>query len=127
MRRAFDMLTFDNIECIADMSYMVKCSICGCREKNIVLDYNIARSIQLFNRKGFKTSFCCEGHGKFQPYVTFKSAFILLYKDMLPLTWTFEIYNDYVPRIYSEKRGWEDAIYELALFAEGLPSHIDVV
>lgn len=50
-----------------------ECKCCGHINKSAIeLDPNIAEAVSILNKKGYFTTFCCEGHGrKSLPYITF--------------------------------------------------------
>lgn len=57
-----------------DADFVMKCACDPSWETDLVnIDPNIAREIVILNRKGYKTYFCCEGHGMKDPdfYVVF--------------------------------------------------------
>ena len=57
---------FEGLE--SELKYYGTCSVCGNDGEMIELDANIAPTIQLLNKKGYTTKFCCEGHLEFNPY-----------------------------------------------------------
>lgn len=69
------------------------CIFCGENEVELIeLDPNIAAAISIFNKKGFKTKACCEGHGKEEGYIFFENDDLLHYTNIipLPLTWAID-------------------------------------
>lgn len=102
------------------------CSKCKHYNDSIILDPNIAPAISIFNRKGYRTLFCCEGHGNKIPYVYFEDNFIMSVIHTLPLTWYLDI-DDYqnmnVIIIRSFILDWREAVYDLILWAESIPEY----
>lgn len=110
-----------------DYKISFTCSKCENYNNGIVLDPNIAPAISIFNKKGYKTAFCCEGHGNKIPYVYFNySTSIFSVLQTLPITWyldiSYGIDNIGNVIIRSFIPDWKEAVYDLILWADSLPN-----
>lgn len=60
---------------------------CNCKCGKFEVDSNIGKAIVKLNKKGYKTKFCCEGHGKYIPaYIYFEENYEELMKK-IPKHW----------------------------------------
>lgn len=121
------------IDPFAIISYSTyKCAECGDKHfdvKLIPLDYNIAPTISILNKKGYYTMFCCESHeGEPTAYIYFSDIFIMdevirVEKYKLPDTWYIdeEDYNDGMFIIRSKRTFYPDNIRDIELWATSLP------
>lgn len=79
----------DNI--IRNKSFSGYCEKCGNFVCFYEIDGNISKAIEFFNKKGFFTDYCCEGHeGKYtcETYISFKSIDYFNYiNEYLPDSW----------------------------------------
>lgn len=81
----------ENVYTCVDPKVFTVCSYCGCN-RQLQIDPNIVEAISIFNKKGYKTKFCCESHGKRdRGYISFKDHTIDKYLYKLPLTWFDEM------------------------------------
>lgn len=74
------------------------CPNCGKASILIELDYNIGDIISTLNKKGYRTNFCCEGHGiNDNGYISFRDVDanknILEYAKLLPDEFYIDIEN----------------------------------
>lgn len=114
------------------------CCKCQWITPHAVVDQNIAESIRLLNKKGFRTIFSCEGHGTTDGYIMFESRPISEYLHTLPLTW-FVWKHDYsyytygldgkdtpkkVTIIRSNPCDYYQAMFDLQEWVEQLPNCI---
>jgi len=93
--------------------YNTKCSKCKAEGKEqIILDYHIADTISILNKKGYRTKFCCEGHyeeqikdfAEFEPnyfenYLSYRDATMY---DYLKDEDDTEIFNGYSYIMFEE-------------------------
>lgn len=104
-----------------------QCSFCGVSDVELIeLDPNIAAAISLFNKKGFKTKACCEGHGKEEGYIFFENDDLLHYTNIisLPLTWAVDwpSYRDNIGFIIrADIRGYTQSLLDIWDYANNLP------
>jgi len=72
------------------------CDKCGFSGSFIEVDGNLGTTIEILNRKGYYTNFCCEGHKKNKKHSTIAQAYIYFKQDLkyfytikeyLPKTW----------------------------------------
>lgn len=103
-----------------------KCWSCRNEVDFIELDPNIGKVVQMLNKKGYYTKFCCEGHGKYNPYISFDQVDILDHVNTLPLEWELDerdyySYGGIVLRAVAPKWEWRQAIYVLQQWANSLP------
>ena len=71
-----------------------KCEKCGNEYfEPIQLDYNIAETISLLNKAGYRTKYCCEGHGNKNTYayIMFGNSCIMKHLNTLPITWEIDL------------------------------------
>ena len=62
-----------------------ECPECGNHAVGIELDFHIAPIIQVLNKKGYYTLFCCEGHSIYDGgYIYFEDDFAMRYIVYLP-------------------------------------------
>lgn len=75
------------------------CKKCGEEVEFFTVDHNINMIIRILNEKGYKTRFCCGGHGSedllffshsTQPYIFFKSIRYLPFLKPLPDGWEID-------------------------------------
>lgn len=126
------------IECddiTLDYTYILRlwklCSVCDKERQLIQVDPNIVEAISIFNKKGYITDFCCEGHGDGSAYILFKNHDIDKYLYDLPITW----YDDLMDRktyfgspkytirtcIRSDSCNYKEAMLDILEFASSLP------
>lgn len=104
-----------------------QCSFCGAGDVELIeLDPNIAAAISLFNKKGFKTKACCEGHGKEEGYIFFENDDLLHYTNTipLPLSWAVDwpSYRDKIGFIIrADARGYRQSLLDIWDYANNLP------
>ena len=107
--------------------YRKKCENCGNEYFDpIQLDYNIAETISLLNKAGYKTKYCCEGHGKSDTtaYIMFDGSRIMKHLNTLPITWEIDLdsvktkYCNVVIR--SEACNYEEAIMDIYDWASNI-------
>jgi len=55
-------ITISNKNIDTNVEYYMQCEECSSHTKMIVIDYNIAEAIEILNKKGYFTVYCCEGH-----------------------------------------------------------------
>lgn len=114
----------------ANTQYTIdECSCCMNRNFTAIeLDPNIAEAISIFNKKGYYTKYCCEGHGKnkSEPYIYFEDKDVMIqYMHTLPLSW----YVNYDALQYKDKfiiraDPWNhhEALFEILDWAKMLKS-----
>lgn len=86
----------DDTNITTSMNIIMTCRSCGERNNMITLDPNIAYAVGLLNQKGYKTKFCCEGHGTRSAYISFKkNAIDEDVLSLLPITWYIDRKNMY--------------------------------
>jgi len=58
--------------------FFIQCPVCNKLTKwvDLPIDPNILKAISIFNRKGYRTRMCCEGHG------LFSTAWVTFYNNM---------------------------------------------
>ena len=111
-----------------DFRYMLrKCPICGEWDVDMIpVDVNIVECVSILNRKGFKTKFCCEGHGEksTNAYIMFEDNSIIQFFNTLPITW----YHDYDSLknfgsicIRSESSDYVEGMLDIKEWAYSLP------
>lgn len=109
---------------------IAECKICGLRDYDAIeMDPNMAKVIRILNLKGYRTNFCCEGHGSYEPYIYFHSkgnvktdlVDFSLYK--LPLSWYLDLEDFRAGRIIirSDVTQYPDCIKDIEEFVVGLP------
>ena len=115
-------------------SIYCKCPSCKTEDLFIELDTNIAKAISIFNKKGYKTLYCCEGHKYTEnyydyiaSYIYFKDRSILEYIDYLPETWFLDYTNimdsgDIIIRSESF-HCFDEAMMDILQFAINLPTN----
>lgn len=106
------------------------CEECGeYIEEFLTIDGEIAPTISVLNKKGWKTLFCCAGHdGDSSAYIYFKSNKYLKYIAILPKGWKLDVI-DYTQRkdfIIRSKHGCYDS-FELYEWAQRLPKIPELV
>ena len=78
------------------------CKKCGLYGEFIEIDGNIGKTIEILNKKGYYTKFCCEGHKKnkkeytdLQSYIYFSNnlEYMNVIKEYLPKSWYID-YDD---------------------------------
>lgn len=101
-----------------------------CKTKLIQIDPNIAEAIRILNKKGYKTSYCCESHTLFKKI---DDAYILFDNDVrwlsslirsdLPFGWYID--TGFLKRdrfaIRAEYNDSKDYLFDLLKWAESLP------
>ena len=119
------------IDAIYNLKLWHKCSNCKREIESIQIDPNLTKAISIFNKKGYFTEFCCEGHGDINPYILFRDHTIDKYLYKLPITW----YDDLADRktyfgnalytlrtcIRSDKCNYKEAMLDILEFASSLP------
>lgn len=117
-----------DIDILPRVDFLTVCKYCKTDVKLIEVDYNIAYSISLLNRKGYLTTFCCEGHKSSYEYsdgyISFKDNSILEYIDYLPDSWYIDLQNlregKYIIR--TDVFDKSQAMTDLFSFCKGLPN-----
>ena len=95
-------------------------------EEFLTIDADIAASISLLNKKGWKTNFCCSGHeNSVDAYIYFRNNKYLKYIATIPKGWKVDV-NDYTKLnsfIIRSKYGKYDPteLYEWAKILYTLP------
>ena len=110
---------------------MTKCPKCKSKYVDMIeLDPNISKAISLLNKKGYFTSYCCEGHGRYDTgYVVFTNKYqVLEHLNTLPITWCLD-YNDIKQQkskliIRTEYCNKAEAMVDLLDWANGLPFNV---
>ena len=70
------------------------CPYCGHDGEFVCIDFKLAETISLLNKKGYRTKYSCEGHGKrLEPYIYFSAFQFTDNFNTLPSSW----YVDYNP------------------------------
>lgn len=104
------------------------CWFCGKDDIELIdLDPNISVVISIFNKKGFKTKFSCEGHGKDESYIFFENDEILTHFNIVPLPTSWFVdeasYRDNIGCIIRAKSSqYEKALKDIENFANALPN-----
>lgn len=92
-----DVVEYPELVVYPKVDYILnQCEVCGERDVHLIeIDPNIVEAISILNKKGYKTRFCCEGHGDENTlgYILFDNFDILDYIHTLPLTWNFDTYG----------------------------------
>ena len=87
----------------------------------IEIDEGMVEIVQVLNRKGYQTKFCCEGHsldGSDIPYIIFKSTWddSMYNNDIIPMIpddWEVYRYNDYEDESFT-------GIYEISMYCNNI-------
>lgn len=109
---------------------IAECKNCGLRDYDAIeMDPNIAEVIRILNLKGYRTNFCCKGHGSYEPYIYFHSkgnvktdlVDFSLYK--LPPSWYLDLNDFRAGRIIirSDISQYPNCIQDIEEFADSLP------
>ena len=113
-----------------ETNYCLKCLTveknCKCEPKrNIVsIDNNMINIITILNKKGYKTSFCCESHPlKYMPslYILFKDDMSCL-KGNLPKSFRIDTGNKRLIKFCMSIREKKDGLKDLIDWCVELPS-----
>ena len=117
-----------DVDILPRVDFLALCKFCKTDVKLIEIDYNLAYSISILNRKGYRTKFCCEGHESEyvdeNGYVLFEDNSILEYIDYLPDSWYVDLLDlkDGCCVIRYDLSDKSNAIKDLFSFARGIPN-----
>lgn len=124
------------VDVFIPVSYRVfECPSCKREYVHMIdIDVNIVDIISILNKKGYRTKYCCEGHGiDDKPYIYFTSNAILKHLDTLPLSWFHDRKEinkgDFINKsviIRSEYYKSGEHLFELKEWAESLPINTDI-
>ena len=105
------------------------CDFCNAEDVDLIqVDVNIIESISILNKKGFKTRFCCEGHGDTSTngYILFDNNNIDKFLDTLPITWYLDLDDmkryDKFHCIRADACNYEEALLDLKEWVDSLPN-----
>ena len=131
------ILSSTEIRIAQDVTYSGKCPCCKRENYFIEIDVNILYAIKEFNRKGYATKFCCEGHLGTDKnideddvvrdgYVYFDTNSILDHMHTLPLSWYLDVEDfksgfGHIIRYDVESNDKGLAMHELLQWAKSLP------
>ena len=105
-----------------------ECPACKSHNVNLIeLDPNIADAISILNKKGYRTLYCCEGHGNesIDAYIYFESKPLLdKFTHTIPITWYVDYdwiikYNKFIIR--SDAASYAEAMLDIYEWAKELP------
>lgn len=120
-----------NVSISRDPKISITCKNCHWYGDAILLDPNIAETISILNKKGYKTKYCCEGHSgeKYQydgkdyyvdtGYIKFEKG-ICIDPDSLPESW-YLVLNDMI--IKSKKDHSITYLNDIYEWAKSLPEY----
>lgn len=110
----------DDVDLLSRTVYRIDCPICKVRADQIELDVGIAEQVSHLNKKGYKTNYCCEGHGSGNTYISFET-----YKPTnVPEGW---IVREYAPNVLERKTiGNEGKIEEIERLSDWVSNLKDI-